>query len=749
MSERINNILKLINNNGWGKINTMLKDTTLDPLKIIANGNNILHMASINNNTKIIKYVLDNNTSSLKIGNIDGNTPLHIAGQYKYDDLIKIILKRDPNLASLLNNNGENILFLVNDNPSLFKWIIKNTDIKLDNIDNNGNTLLLLNIAKSNNNSDKYFRNIKLLVDNGVSINIPNKIPPLSYASHMGKSHIVTYFMTIKNKGIDVDINIKDRKYLTPLIRAVHNSNYDIAKILVKNGADINYSGPEGDNNQMIRAVQTGNDKVVMFYLNNNYDTSIHNRDLNTALHIALNNNKLSTDTLFRLIYKSDLNKKNINGVTSLHILLNNYNWGNFTTLLQSKKLDIFSINNKNKMPIDYIKDKDLPDFMDLIAVNYSKKYNKLYTTGEHELERCCKNQERCGKKYIESNKCKDIIKELILKNKRSYPKLEDKNKLSKLKFIEGSEIDRGVFNSDSIHNIVYTILILKKHKQLGIPYRHYIDTIATSEKINSSINLFRDSYGKLISDVIQGYTDFVYEITPYLIMWRNSSINYINKDLEYYLLKCLHNDKIRFIMFKLTLVASTQGTHANIILFDKKTGIMDRFDPYGHLPYLSSHDMDKFLENKFKKMLKWYINKNNLKFQYLSPKDFMGSVSFQTISDDSNSVVKKLGDPIGYCLAWVFWYVDMRLNNPDIHPKDIIEISIDEIIKFGKGRKSNNIFIDFIRNYAGELDNMKNNFFIKAGVDKRRLYNLVLNDEEDNMISKYTIKVFNKIIKN
>lgn len=730
-------ILKLVNDKKWKKIINMIDNNKIKPLDIIADGNNIFHLATINNNRDIINYALKNDINLLKNGNQYGDTPLHIAAKYGYNDIIKTILKNNNEMILLENNDGETLLHLVYDNGMLLNWIINNIkDVNLDKVDNNNNSILLLNIDKSKSINDKYYKNIKLLLDNGASINTPKKIPPLSYASHMGKEHIVSYFMTHKNNGMDVDV--KDNKYLTPLIRAINSSNFKIAKILIDNGADINYVGPEGRYNTMMNLIENGNDNMVSLYLDNGYDTLLYDKNMNTALHKALYEKRLNTDTLFKLMYKSDLNMRNIKGVTPLHILLKYYNWENFSTILQKKPIDIFAYNNKNKRPIDYVRDGNMSNFMDLVAVNYTKKMTSP------NIERCCNNKNRCSQSVLNSKKCKDIIKKHIIKENNSIPNL---NK-PKLKIIKEKYSNKGSFNSDSLHNIVYTIIILQKYKQLGIPYRVYNENLSISEKIRYSINLFRSPYGNMISDIVNGYADLVYEISPYLIMWRSSNINYFHNDMEFYLLKALNNPNIRFIMFKLTLIPSSHGTHANIILFDKKTGIMDRFDPYGYVPLLESDKMDNFLKNKFKDILDWYVKKNKLEFTYLSPKDFMGSTSFQSISDDSKSIVKKLGDPIGYCLAWVFWYVEMRMNNPDMHSKELISSSIENIVENNKSDKSNNIFIDFIRNYSLKLDKLKNEFLIDAGINKDRIYNLVLKQDEDKIIVNHAIKIFNKIVK-
>ena len=55
------NIKKLINNNNWDKISNLIKLNKIDLGKKINDGNTIVHLATINNNDSIIKYLLNNN----------------------------------------------------------------------------------------------------------------------------------------------------------------------------------------------------------------------------------------------------------------------------------------------------------------------------------------------------------------------------------------------------------------------------------------------------------------------------------------------------------------------------------------------------------------------------------------------------------------------------------------------------------------------------------------------------------------
>ena len=108
------------------------------------------------------------------------------------------------------------------------------------------------------------------------------------------------------------------------------------------------------------------------------------------------------------------------------------------------------------------------------------------------------------------------------------------------------------------------------------------------------------------------------------------------------------------------------------------------------------------------------------------------------------------MGDPAGYCLAWCYWYMELRLKNLDIKPKDLIIKAYDHINKSAsKNRDSEFIFIDHIRNYASILDKNKNKFLLKSGVKKDDIYNMVPRIEDENKISDYISIYFLKLINN
>lgn len=740
------NIKKLINNNNWNKIYELIINNKLDPNKEISNGNTVAHLAAINNNSKLINYFIDNNKSILYKSNDEGNTPIHLLAIYGYVKLLKDCIKKNPKFLNLLNNNNENIPNLLYSDIDFIDWIFKNKYDKYDKYeliidDINGQNIITKNINDTKENNDINYKIIKSILNNNLDLVNRYDDSLLCYAIKENKSHIANLLINKK-----YDLNKKDRSYITPFIYAVKSKDAELIKLLIDKGADINYNGPEGDHNPLIWAINNDDELLVNLLVDKGFDVNSYNRYIETPVHFILNNKnnvKMSPTTISKMLYYGDLNIKNVNGQTPLHLLCKYHNWKNYDKIMKHKELDIFIEDKDKKRPFDYINGNFIYDFMNLIVNSYSRQIDGKIgkkigeKTGNikkiNTIDQCKKNPK--------SSLCKNELKKYIFKTKRSIPLVEDKIKMeNKMTMIKGNNTEYGMFNSDSLHNMIYTMIIMMKYKNIGIPFQYYFNDKYINDKIIQNNNdLYSQPAEFVISDLVRIYTDYFYEIVPYLIVWRDKDRYFVHKDLEFHLNKCLVSDKIRFVFLKLTLVITQTSTHANLIIYDKINNTLERFEPYGVIPYLESNNLDIFIEN----LGRTYI-KNDLK--YLSPKDIFGSIGFQTISNDSQHSVKKLGDPNGFCLAWTFWYLEMKINNPDAHPSTFIKQAIDDITN-RSGIDGDKLFISFIRDYAFALDKNKNIFMKNAGINSNNMYNLVLSPLDQKNVIKYLTDVFNKIV--
>jgi ankyrin repeat protein len=700
------NIQKLINKNNWPKIYNLIITDKIDPNTKISNGNTITHLAAINNNSKIIKYLLKTHIISLEQSNDEGNSPIFLLAQYSYLDLLKICLTQNPNFLNLTNNNNQSILNILYNNFTFLKYILKlNPQIIIED------NIITKNIDDSKIKNDVNYNIIKLLLNN-IKNNYNDSL--LSYSISKNKIHISN--LLIKN---NYDVNQLDLSYQSPLFHAINILNYDLINLLISKNCNINYNGPEGDTNPMIFAIKNNIFKLIDLLLENNFDINSPDRYLNTSTHYALQNNQIKLSTIAKFIYLGDLNKNNINNQTPLHFLIKNYNFEDYNILIKNKKLNIFIKDNSNKRPIDYLLENNIHDFIDIIVDNYSSLINKnLY----------CKN--------INNQSCKEEIKKYIFKTKRSIPASDDD---IKIKMIITQQNDFGLFNSDSFHNIIYLIILLKKYKNIGIPFQYPINDKIINDQILLNNNLFTSDSELIIFNLVKIYSEYFYDILPYLIIWKSKSQYFIHNNLGFLLKKCLLSNNIRFIIIKLTLITGTNSTHANVILYDKLNNTLERFEPYGTIPYLDFNELNLFIE----KFGRENINED---LKFYNPTDILGNIGLQTISNDGEQIVKNLGDPAGFCLAWTLWYLEMRFNNPDVEPKLLIKDVVNNITDNSDINKDK-LFIKFIRNYAVELDKEKNKFLKELGVDDNNIYNLVYSEDDLGKILKGVYREFDMIV--
>lgn len=712
----------LLNKNNWSKIFKLIKNNKFNLLE-----NKIIQAAAAANKSIIIRYVLKNNLNLLEKINPDGNTCIHTMAQYNYTDLLKYCIDKNPDFIKLLNNSGENILLILYNNFEFIKYILSKNldlDIILNISDTNNNTLLTKNI----NN----YKILNLLLNtNKIKLDIPKNNPVIIQIIKNNNNKTINLFLKYIQKN-KIDLNLFDSGYLTPFLWAVKNKNYGLIKKLIKLGININYSGQNMEYNPLLFAVYNSDEEILDILLDNNFNINLRNNNLETALHIILSKNtKINYSIFFKLLFYADLNLEDLKGTTPLHLICQKLKFKNLDKILGLKLLDIFKLDKNNKRPLDYIPLKNLYDFLIIVVKSYACRLpNSHYKL--------------IFKPDLKYEIRLDILKKYIFETKRSIANKLDYKNIIRMVNINKLNNNIGLFNSNSVHNIIYTIILLKKYNNLLIPYQYFIPDKYNTDIKKLDYNLYFEPNQQIIPGLIKIYTESLFEITPYLIIWKNQFEYYLDKNLEFYLSRILSNNKIRFIFFKLTIITDISETsHANIIIFDKNKKILERFEPYGIINFLETKKLDGFIKNNIGLILKKYYNQ---KIIYLSPEKLFMDIGFQIISQDMELSVKKYGDPAGYCLAWTYWYLELRLINPDINPKKLIKYSMDKIIN-NKIDEPKKLFINYIRDYAHGLDQQKNLILLTCKITNFNLYNLVISKYDQKKLFRYLSQEFNKII--
>lgn len=220
-------------------------------------------------------------------------------------------------------------------------------------------------------------------------------------------------------------------------------------------------------------------------------------------------------------------------------------------------------------------------------------------------------------------------------------------------------------------------------------------------------------------------------------IIWYDENNYYYSKYLDIGIQKCYYAQPVRYIWIDVSIIVSQNVSHANLLLFDKETNILERFDPTGYKADSVLDKLDELIDNKIKPIFEKITNK---KTKYIRPKDYLENAGFQVLAKEYDNTIKNLGDPGGYCLAWVFWYLELRMtNNADI------KILVNKAIK--KINEKYRTLLDFIRNYAHYLDKEKNKWFARAGIDESKYYALSHDTNDLYKIKRQLYLDFNDLV--
>lgn len=141
-------------------------------------------------------------------------------------------------------------------------------------------------------------------------------------------------------------------------------------------------------------------------------------------------------------------------------------------------------------------------------------------------------------------------------------------------------------------------------------------------------------------------------------------------------LLKCADS---RFILMDLAIQhfmtsdSRTTTSHANMLLYDRTTNTVERFEPD------LLHDLTRILQQRrMDRALAQYFN-DNLDMKYVSPMDWC-PVSIQGLQEREVKMGNVTGKTVDFCQAWSFWYADLRLSNPEISREQVIDYAVQEL---------------------------------------------------------------------
>lgn len=681
--------------------------------------------------TELLKFIKDNPDFNFNNKDSQGNYFLQ-----------KIIIKNYSLVfRELLDHNTEYDI-IDKDFRSIFYYIIRfNKTRILDIIIDNINKLIGLSVFNLKDNDGYYslsycitfnnFKMFKILYNSG-KVNI----------FHKNKNGDSLLHLAIKNKNIEIIKFLIFKKFRLDML----NNNYETIShyfITFLPEIDLFYdlykSDPDFYNtNLIIKEKNFGLTAIHLIMINkNNIITKINYTQKmlqmvdfygNTPLHYLIIEKHYK---LFKTLYNKynkiiNHNITNINSQTLLHLYINSqYDENILKNLIQNTNLDIQDVDGntsiyyiiKNNINLDYLKNKLYNLFIlnnsakNAIDISHDKKQLLQYTS-ENFSQILMNNSKLSKSKWedlcIKNKNCFDKIFDYLKKEKRNPPFTHD-DILKKI-YIEnnipvkscqyiGNSLDI-LFNLIFLNNYNVDILLhppLTKNKKLI----DYFETLG----INLSFK-----------------TDFI-NIQIYWAYNRLFMPTYLDSDKD--IKNIVTNNRFTIIPLGIEL---ENGGHANIIIIDHKYKVIERFEPNGtnpptdfnYNPFL----LDKLLKDKF----------SVLKYDYLSPQDYLPPIGFQML--ESLEIECQVGDPNGFCAVWCVWWCYHKINNKlDISSKVLADKLIHKI------KLSNYSFKNIIRNFTTQITDIRDKTLEKFKLDINKYIQGKYTSETLLELEKYIIK--------
>jgi hypothetical protein len=410
------------------------------------------------------------------------------------------------------------------------------------------------------------------------------------------------------------------------------------------------------------------------------------NVDGNTILHLLLINN---LNNYFPDIIKtSSLLIQNNDNLTALHLLMP-INWLKYKDILENKKLSIFLKNKSGITPYDMVEDINKELFINIVVKSY---YNLLLENPNDEYVTQWENE--CANHKRKLNECHKEIINNIHKN-ISYP-FKKKN-----------------------YCINITSKMVGNSSYLGIT----IDIIGGLMELNnksivSSLNLKNIVHNPNLSSFYQNNRIIRNDLLNFEIIWSYQTIFFpigLDELFKKFLKEDIKNKRYFVVPIGIELA---QGSHANILIYDKKYNQLERFEPDGSKPpngfFYFPDELDTYIYQYFSK------HSNHVELiEYQKPVDSIPRISFQRyeILESNNNSDR------GYCGAWCAWYVFQRIRT-GIKMNKLIPKLLQKI------RGSNLMFKQIVRNYASIMANNRDILFKKINITTDDWFNHLTNEQ-------------------
>ena len=330
-----------------------------------------------------------------------------------------------------------------------------------------------------------------------------------------------------------------------------------------------------------------------------------------------------------------------------------------------------------------------------MASIKMQLKKDDLIKLKKDDLIKLSKNKDLF---FVPNAKKSNIINGLLGLS-TAYLKINKTNQLTKRLFTlkKSNLIQLGINHQIFFHpytlksDIIHTLSNIspefvdkpkvKKTKFKGFDIMRYINMIYVSSKR-------RNIYSPIHNNKIN---------TKFLVSFDEQYLGYINNDMnscstthiDTFVVDDFKTSKKQFLALCI-VIKWDEGQHLNVLIYNKNTKQLEYFEPYGIVNnpnYVKKmrKNMVTFIKNDL--IQKGLIIDN---IHYVIENDVHGPQFFNSKESPC------LGDPIGFCQVWCFWFMNYRAKHNNTDARILIK---NFLTQFNKKP-----FKTFIRNYAEQV---------------------------------------------
>lgn len=513
----------------------------------------------------------------------------------------------------------------------------------------------------------------------------------------------------------DLSINARTLTGETALHLAVGLGSVDICRQLLARRPNVDAQEIDMELGCIHMAIELGTVPVVNLLLDNGCSVDLQTAIGDTPLHIAIGNKRWAmVDTLLQ--HGADVNLVNIRGMTPAHGLMDAGRWDTIETVLPTINLNM--VDNRGITPLYYLivsgnwerMYDQLSQSMDL-DIGKVLRYMKL-TTLEQMIAptavpqmlallenswyaRLCAGDDQPDQQWPvawmntcaqnEANCRKHIRTELA--HRRWYPVRDA------IDIIAGGRVVFGTFTGIMIDVAIGLLYLLQR-------WGADVATLSYNPISNPPLTDFYKSRNITTVDLLNIEVVWAYNNLFVPIGADASAARFMASTCRYLIVPLG--------------IETKHGSHANYLIYDKTTDILERFEPHGgkigaRFNY-ESEELDRQLVTVFSTLLPGMT--------FLPPSGFLPRIGFQLFDNYEHNTYMNIGDPGGFCAIWSIWYVDLRLSYRSLTQDKLVRKLLDRIRQEGLS------FRNMIRDYSGRITTIRDDLLSRHELDINALLN-------------------------